>query len=110
MKSRKSQLSKSGFILGLAPLARIQRNPLNARIFDKGKLERAMEHILIHELPLSIFIDETDLILSGYENFKAAEALELDEVVTKRSILPLPVCTENLDTGVVVMESAQDGA
>ena len=89
MKSRKSRVNKPIFIVELAPLARIQENPLNTRVFDSDKVQRAIEHILTIELPLSIFIDEKYLILSGYENFKAAEALGLDTLVTRRSNPPL---------------------
>lgn len=58
-------------------------------MYDSDKVGQAINHYQTSKLPPLVFIDESDLILSGYENFKAAEALELDEVVTKRSNPPL---------------------
>ena len=39
-----------------------------------------------------------------------AKGLEYRVIGAGRVIVPTPVCTENLNTGVVVMKSAQDGA
>jgi hypothetical protein len=41
-----------------------------------------------------------------FEQFESLALPKLDAAVR----LPHPVCTENLNAGVVVMESAQDGA
>lgn len=89
MKSRRSPVNMPSVILSVAPLARLQGNPLNTRIYDRDKVERAIKHHSTFQLPFGVFIDENDLILGGYENFKAAEAFGFDTLVTKRANPPL---------------------